>query len=191
MLLKIFVCLLLHIPSTVSQNLDDFFTKTRIYFNFSFFFHSLDGFDVRKIRIIEPPHERRSASTDASTIPTEEVLPAVPTQVSRKRPFDHIDDSSVSKEEQKQQRPRKKARIDVHALVFPELYDHHTQTQHCPKKKPQSNASALIKSDNQQQVQRFSIFPNPSRKASRAINQRFLSQIRRQTPADESNNEIS
>ena len=144
---------------------------------------------MRKIRIIEPPHERRSFPTDASINPTEEVLPAVPTQVSRKRPFDHIDDSSVSKEEQKQQRPRKKARIDVHALVFPELYDHHTQTQHCPKKKSQPNASALIESDNQQQVQRFSIFPNPSRKASRAINQRFLSQIRRhKTPAAESNN---
>ena len=134
---------------------------------------------MRKIRIIEPPHERISPPTDASTNPTEVPLTAV--QVSRKRPFDHIDDLSVSIEEkQKQQRPRKKARIDVHALVFPELYDH---PQPCPKEKPQSRA------DNQQVQQPFSIFPNPSRKVSRAINQRFLSQIRRhKTPAAESNN---
>ena len=137
---------------------------------------------MRKIRIIEPPHERISPPTDASTNPTEVPLTAV--QVSRKRPFDHIDDSSVSKEEkQKQQRPRKKARIDVHALVFPELYDH---PQPCPKEKPQPRA---LKSDIQQVQQPFSIFPNPSRKVSRAINQRFLSQIRRhKTPAAESNN---
>ena len=103
--------------------------------------------------------------------------------MSRKRPFDNRDDSSVSKEEQRQQRPRKKARIDVHALVFPELYDHDPQPH--PSSTPSRGESPSTKSVNQ--VRRFSIFPNPSRKASQAIHQRFLSQIRRVTPVDESN----
>ena len=147
-----------------------------------------DGFDARKIRIIEPPRTRKSTTTTiiaTSTIPSE--IPAV----SHKRPFDNIDDTSVlSKEEEQKHRPRKKARIDVHALVFPELYDDDDPPQSCPKKKTQSSArdESAFKPTG---VQRFSIFPNPSRKASQAINQRFLSQIRRhhQTPqaADESN----
>ena len=152
----------------------------------TFFFFSPDGFDVRKIRIIEPPRARKSAPTHAATIGPSNNSTEVPA-VSRKRPFDNINDSSVSKEEQKQ-RPRKKARIDVHALVFPELYDHHPP-QPCPMKKEESPPSAHDKSALKSiiQVPRFSIFPKPSGKASRAVNQRFLSQIRRQTPADEPN----
>lgn len=144
---------------------------------------------MRKIQIIEPPLTRISALTEvAATIVASTNSKEVPA-VSRKRPFSNIDDSIASKEEQKQP-PRKKARIlDVHALVFPELYDHDPQPSSRPKKKPQPSATTgdecAFKSVNQ--VQRFSIFPNPSRKASRAINQRFLSQIRRQTPAIESN----
>ena len=147
-----------------------------------------DGFDARKIRIIEPPHPRTRKSATTTMIATSTIPSEIPA-VSHKRPFDNIDDASVSKEEEQKHRPRKKARIDVHALVFPELYDDDDDPpQSCPKKKTQSSArdeSAFKPTD----VQRFSIFPNPSRKASQAINQRFLSQIRRhhQTPADESN----
>lgn len=141
---------------------------------------------MTKIRIIEPPGTRRSAATDAATASTDST--GVPAKilkktkaVSRKRPFDDIDDSSVYKEEQKQ-RPRKKARIDVHALVFPELYD----PQPCPKKKPHPSALDEPAFKSVIQVPRFSIFPKPSGKVSRAVNQRFLSQIR-QTTADEPN----
>ena len=140
---------------------------------------------MTKIRIIEPPGTRRSAQTDAAAIGASTNSTEVPVDilkaVSRKRPFDDVDDSSVCKEEQKQ-RPRKKARIDVHALVFPELYD----PQPCPKKNPQ--ASARDKSVIQ--VPRFSIFPKSSGKVSRAINQRFLSHIR-QTAADEPDDNTS
>jgi hypothetical protein len=166
---------------TVSQNLEVDFKKPHIFHSFiSFFSFSPDGFDEKKIRIIELPLTRKSDPTDATTI--QSINSAEVPAVSRKRPFTNRDDSSISKEEQKQQRPRKKAGIDVHALVFPELYDNHHHPQSCSKKKSQPSAH-----DESNQVQRFSIFPNPSKKASRAVNQRFLSQIRRQTPADESN----
>ena len=176
MLPKTFVCLLLHIPLTVSSF---WVIESRIYLKN---FLSPDGFDVRKIRIIEPPRTRKSVPTEAATIAASTNSTEVPT-VSRKRPFDNRDDSSISKDEQKQ-RPRKKARIDVHALVFPELYDH---PQSCPKKKSQPSARDESAFKSVVQVPRYSIFPKPSGKASRAVNQRFLSQIRRQTPADESN----
>ena len=139
---------------------------------------------MKKIRIIEPPHTRRLAPAQTATIgASTNSTTEVPT-VSRKRPFDNIDDSSAyNKQEQKQQRPCKRARIDVHALVFPELYDN---PQPCSKKKPQPSPTTSVN-----QVQRFSIFPKPSVKSSRAVNQRFLSQIRRQTPTDETPNDIS
>jgi hypothetical protein len=132
---------------------------------------------VRKIRIIEPPGTRRSAPTEAATIGASTNPTGVIPAVSRKRPFDNIDDSSASKEEQKQ-RPRKKARIDVHALVFPELYD----PQPCLEKKSSAHDESAVV-----QVPRYSIFPKPSGKANRVANQRFLSKIRRQTPAVEPN----
>ena len=158
-----------------------FFKNTHI---FPFFLLRSDGFDVRKIRIIEPPRTRKSGLTDATTTTivgasTNYYSSQAPPAVSRKRPFDNRDDSSVSKEEQKQQRPRKKARIDVHALVFPELHDHDPHPH--PSSTP-SRGESPSKS-----VKRFSIFPNPSRKANRAIHQRFVNQIRRVTPAHESN----
>ena len=160
---------------------------------------------MRKIRIIEPPNTRKKSDspTDAATntigpsTNSPEVL-----AVSRKRPFDNIlDDSSAYKEEQKQRPPRKKARIDVHALVFPELYDdpppQHPQPSSYPKKKkhqqqPSSRDESTFKSVNRDPA-RFSIFPKPSGKASRAVNRRFLRQIRRSqmTPADKPNHNIS
>jgi hypothetical protein len=92
---------------------------------------------------------RKSAPTDVATISTSTSSTEVPADipkkikagrchgltVSRNQPLDNIDDSSVYKEEQRQ-RPRKKARIDVHALVFPELYN----LQPCPRKKSQLSA---------------------------------------------------
>jgi hypothetical protein len=155
---------------------------------------SPDGFDVTKIRIIEPPGTRKSALTDAATIDastnsTEAPAADIPSlqkkkkikaaAVSRKRPFQ--DDSSVYDEEQKQ-RPRKKARIeDVHALVFPELYD--DPHQPCLKKRKKLQPASA----REESASFFNIFPKPSGRASRAVNQRFLSQIR-QIPADEPNN---
>ena len=143
---------------------------------------------MTKIRIIKPPGTRNSAPTDATTIgvstSSTEVAADIPKTIkvlSRKRPFDNIDDSSIYKEE-RNQRPRKKARIDVHSLVFPELYDR----QPCRKRNPQPSACDESAFKSVIQVPRYSIFPKPSRKASRAVNQRFLSQIR-QTPADELN----
>ena len=142
---------------------------------------------MRKIRIIEPPRTRKSAPTtsNAATIAAASTTNSTKAPaVSRKRPFDTIDDSSAYKEEQKQHRPRKKARIDVHALVFPELYD--------PQPQPNARDESTFKSLFQDPVPRFSIFPKPSGKASRAINRRFLSHIRRQTPAaDDEPNDIS
>jgi hypothetical protein len=149
--------------------------KPHIFSKNLLFSFSPDGFNVKKIRIIEPPGTRKStpAHTANSIINSTTGVPAV----SRKRPFDNIDDSSSeSKEAQKQRPPRKKARIDVHALVFPELYD----PQPCPKKK-----KSPFKKHDIQEIPRYSIFPKPSGKASRAANQRFLSQIRHhQTSAD-------
>ena len=187
MLLKTFVCLLLRILLTVKST---WVILKAAYIQLFSIFLSPDGFDVTKIRIIEPPSTRRSVPTEAattigaSTNSTEAPADILDLKkikaVSRKRPFDNMDDSSVHKEEQKQ-RPRKKARVDVHALVFPELYD----PQPCPKKKPQSSAR------DESVIPRFSIYPKPSGKVSRAVNQRFLSQTR-QTAADEPNdNNIS
>lgn len=146
---------------------------------------------MKKIRIIEPPGTRKSTHTANTIIGTS--INSEPA-VSRKRPFDNIEDDSSfeSKEEKKQRPPRKKARIDVHALVFPELYDGPHQS--CPKeKKSQPSASAasdekkspFIKPDIQ--ASRYNIFPKSSGKNSRAAanNQRFLSQIRHQTSAND------
>ena len=98
--------------------------------------------------------------------------------VSRNWPFGNLDDLSVYKEEQ---RPRKKACIDVRALVFPELYD----PQPCLRKKPQLSARDESAFLSVIQVPRFQVstFPKPGKDTgSRAVNQHFLSQIR-QTPA--------
>lgn len=173
MLLKSFVCLLLHIHLTVSYP-DGL--KPHI-----FIFFPLDGFDVTKIRILEPPGTRKVIQADAATIGVSAKIPTdilnKTKAISRKRPFDSLDDSCV-------QRPRKKARVlDVHALVFPELYESSSlkKTQPVP---PSAHNGTALKPDIQ--VPHHSIFPKHSGKASQVYTQRFLSQIR-QTPADEAN----
>jgi hypothetical protein len=134
---------------------------------------------VTKIRILEPPGTRKVTQADAATIGVSINSIKVPADIldktqaiSRKRPFDSVDDSCV-------ERPRKKARVlDVYALVFPELYD---SSSHQKKTQPAAHdETALI------QVPHHSIFPEHSRKARQANTQRFLSQIR-QTAADEPN----
>jgi len=122
---------------------------------------------VTKIRILEPPGTRKvDALTNSMQVPADILKESM--GISRKRPFDDVDDSSAHEE-----RPRKKKRIDMHALVFPELYDSEQKTI-----QPGPSSAHDI------QVPRLSIFPNHPRQANRAIRQRFLTQIRK-TSANE------
>jgi len=131
-----------------------------------------DGFDVTKIRILEP---RKVALTNSMQVPADILKNSK--GISRKRPFDNVDDSSSAYEE----RPRKKKRIDV---LFPELHaydsDHHQLKTVQPG--PSSAHDEPVLKSGIFQVPR--IFPNHPRQANRAIRQRFLNQIR-QTSANE------
>jgi len=112
--------------------------------------------------------------------------------ISRKRPFEEEDDSMRGEEDQGPR--KKKARIDVHAaLLVPELDNHRpsSSSKHPPQPDLISSSTTLLgessaKPDGDDIVppHRFSIFPKSSRNVSRAIRQRFLSQIR-QTPAND------
>lgn len=155
MLLKTFVCLSLHIHLTVTHF--GWFKTAYIHP-----FLTPDGFDVTKIRILEPPSTRKVAQAIGASTNSREEVPAdilnKTEAISRKRPFENVDDSSVHQEQQ--QPPRKKTRIERH-----------------PREKAQPSARDI-------QVPRFTIFPKHSGKASRAISKRFLSRIRH-TTADE------
>lgn len=140
---------------------------------------------MTKIRILRPSAVRKVVAQNnaavAGALLTESIQ--VPPDIlnntkaiSRKRPFYNIDGGSAHDEEQL--RPHKKMRIDVHPIVFPEF----NQQQQPSLEEKNSNVldESALKPDV---VSRF-IFPKLSRTASRTISQRFLSQIRQTSPAD-------
>ena len=149
---------------------------------------------MTEIRILDPPSTRKEKAQvdiaivqDASTnVPADTVMKETKA-ISRKRAFEEDNSQEV---EQRPPPPRKKARIDVHALVFPELYDHHQSL----KKNSQPQVPSRLKEAEESDIQvphRFTIFPKSSKNTGRAIKQRFQSQIRQTVLVDNPGNDIS
>ena len=168
-----------------------------------------DGFDVTEIRILEPPGTRKEKSqqVDIAIVSASTNVPAdmmmkeetKAIQVSRKRAFEEDNSQEVE-----QPPPRKKARmmmIDVHALVFPELYNDHQSLKknsqpQVPNTLEEEEEEVVVEEEEEEAVDiqvphRFTIFPKSSRNTGRAIKQRFQSQIRQTVLVDNPGNDIS